>query len=223
MKTLTKDTRVLTYKLIKKKNKNTYFRFKHNYIEVSQSKYHSDSDILKLLNQNFDYYYDKLETLMKSTPNSNEIILEEQSYELVIAKGNKFNYEINNNQIIVTTKLTDISKIKYEIYKAHLKQMVSKINYDYSIILEGHGIKEVEIKYGYFKTKLGSYHRLSNIIKLNIVLAKTDIKYLYYVIMHEYAHTKVFNHSKDFYNLLIKLMPDYKYYDKNLKKLSILL
>ena len=58
-------------------------------------------------------------------------------------------------------------------------------------------------------------------VRVNIVLAKAEINYLYYVIMHEYAHTKVFNHSKDFYNLLEKLMPNYKYYDKNIKKLSI--
>ncbi|MCH5315350.1 MAG: M48 family metallopeptidase [Eubacterium sp.] len=38
-----------------------------------------------------------------------------------------------------------------------------------------------------------------------------------YVVVHELAHIKHHNHSKSFYNLIEKYMPDYKQREKLLK------
>jgi predicted metal-dependent hydrolase len=42
------------------------------------------------------------------------------------------------------------------------------------------------------------------------------------VIYHEYAHAIVFNHSKDFYNLLGEFMPNHRLYQKDLKRIAII-
>ena len=221
IKVLVIDNKELPYKIVVKNNKNTYIRFKDDHIEVSKSKHVSTKDVIKLMETNFDKYYNKFMTLQKSVPLENEIILEGKTYEIDLFKASKFSYVIHGDTVKIGTNKTDLEVIKKMVYKDYLSKMIELIKPKYETVLKEFKIAPREIKLGYFKTKFGSYHRLSDIIKLNIVLAKVDINYLYYVIMHEYAHTKVFNHSKDFYNLLEQLMPNYRYYDKNLKKISI--
>jgi predicted metal-dependent hydrolase len=38
-----------------------------------------------------------------------------------------------------------------------------------------------------------------------------------YVVVHELAHLVQMNHSKEFYNIIAKVLPDYKYRKKMLK------
>lgn len=221
VKSLIKNDQEIKYVIINKNNKNTYFRFKDNYLEISKAKYVTQTYILNYLYDNFDAFYLKYLKHLESIPNHNEIILEEKSYQLNIIENNKFSYLINGNKINVYSKYKDLEKIKKLIYKDHLKKMIDNINEDVKLVLKTNKIKERPIKLKYYKSKFGSYNRKKDEITLNIILAKANINYLYYVIMHEYAHTKEFNHSKSYYKVLKELMPNYIKYDKTIKKLSI--
>lgn len=222
IKYITKEGKQLPYLINNKNNKNSYFKFKPEYILVSKSRFHSEKKIIEILTLNFDKYYHKFMSINKHTPSNNEIILEGNTYQLIIInESNKFYYVIRDNELIVNTRSTDIDKIKHKIYKDYLEKMIERIRFEYTNVLTINKIKERKIILQFFKTKFGSYHKNIDIIKLNIALAKFEIDYLYYVIMHEYAHTKVFNHSSDFYNMLETLMPNYKIYDKKLKEVSI--
>lgn len=50
--------------------------------------------------------------------------------------------------------------------------------------------------------------------KREIILSKTlihkDIKYIEAIVLHEIAHLKYHNHSKEFYSYILSFMPDYK-------------
>ncbi|MDY0276883.1 MAG: DUF45 domain-containing protein [Acholeplasma sp.] len=221
IKYLIKDDKQIPYKIINKNNKNTYFKFKNGYLEISKSKFMNEEFVLNIVNGNFSKYYKKLSRVKEFTPKDDEIILEGRNYKLIINDGHKFSYEMYNDHIIVKTKITDNEQIKKKIYNQQLSEMLENINGEIKITLDNNDINVRPIKLGYFKTKFGSYHRDSDIIKINIILAKLDINHLKYVLLHEYAHTKVFNHSRDFYLVLEKLMPDYRNYDKNLKNVSI--
>ena len=48
-------------------------------------------------------------------------------------------------------------------------------------------------------------------------LANKDAKVIEYVVLHEMCHLKHMNHSKNFWNLVEKNMPEYKKYRKMLK------
>jgi predicted metal-dependent hydrolase len=48
-------------------------------------------------------------------------------------------------------------------------------------------------------------------ITFNTELIKTPIECIDYVIIHELCHLKEFNHSKNFYNLVSKFLPDWKH------------
>ena len=45
----------------------------------------------------------------------------------------------------------------------------------------------------------------------------TDEKIIDYVVVHELAHLIEMNHSKKFYEIIAKILPDYKYRKKLLK------
>lgn len=221
IKTIYENEKEINYIIVNKKNKNVYFRFKNSYLEVSKPKRISEKYIEEYLTNNFDKFYIKYNEHLKSIPNNDEIILEDKSYKLNIVYNKKFSYEINDNLIIVNTNLSDLNKIKIKIYEKHLEEMLDKINPQLLTVLKNNNIEERKIKLKYYKSKFGSYNKKYNEITLNVILAKVNINYLYYVLMHEYAHTIVFNHSKSFYQTLEKLMPNYKFYDKNMKNISI--
>lgn len=216
-----KNGKYLSYIIKTKNNKHTYFRIKDGYLEVSKSKYLSNSEIIKLIDNRFDDFYNRIKELEEKIIPENKIILENVNYDLELKIGSKKSYQINDLIITVTYPKEDYLKAKQWIYLEHLKVMLNRIHNKVKETLENNNIKVRKLKFGYYKSKFGSYHRMKDEITLNIILAKLDINFLYYVLMHEYAHTKVFNHSKDFYTLLQKLMSNYKHYDKKLKEIAI--
>jgi len=68
------------------------------------------------------------------------------------------------------------------------------------------------------KTKWGSANPSKNKITLNTALLYAPKELIEYVLIHELCHFYHLNHSKDFYNLLIKVMPDYKQKRKRLRE-----
>ena len=55
-------------------------------------------------------------------------------------------------------------------------------------------------------------------ISLNYKLMKLSPNLIDYVVVHELIHLIEFNHSKNFYDKLEKILPDYKFRQKELKK-----
>lgn len=76
-------------------------------------------------------------------------------------------------------------------------------------------VPELHIKY--LKSQWGNCYQKRNIITLNSRLAAFSEAVIRSVIYHEYCHFVYPNHSKDFYNLLSSVMPEWKKYDKELK------
>lgn len=60
-------------------------------------------------------------------------------------------------------------------------------------------------------------------ITLNSALIHTPLSCVEYVVLHELAHLKHFNHSKDFYTLLAQVCPDWKEQKTLLRKYSSVL
>ena len=67
------------------------------------------------------------------------------------------------------------------------------------------------------KTRFGSCSYKNN-INLNINLMNYDYDVIDYVIIHELVHTRVKNHSKDFWNEVEKYCPDYLKLRRRLKE-----
>ncbi len=154
-----------------------------------------------------------------------KIVLPNKIYEIVVfEKNNKAcNGVLKNNQIFLTIssnlcfqkKQTQISKIinallakeqtpqlKKKIYALNKKYFQEKIN---------------KISFKNQKSRWGSCSTKKNInISTKLLLAPDDV--LDYVCVHELAHLKEPNHSKAFWQVVEKVMPDYKDKKEWLKK-----
>lgn len=71
------------------------------------------------------------------------------------------------------------------------------------------GVKPTAVKITSAKTRFGSCSA-KNSLCFSLYLMRYPKKFIEYVVVHELAHTVHHNHSKSFYELVSKYMPDYK-------------
>jgi predicted metal-dependent hydrolase len=69
------------------------------------------------------------------------------------------------------------------------------------------------------KKRWGSYTPSGDIL-LNPDLIKYPSYCIDYVIIHEMCHAKYNDHSKDFYNLLSTILPDWEYRKRRLEEMD---
>jgi len=216
MKYIKKDERLLPYEIVIKKNKHTYFRIKDGYVLVTTNKKMKHL-VKSYLLDHFDSLYKKVERI-KVNIDENMLMLNGQTFLLEFYEG-LFRYTKLRDKIIVYGK--DLESAKKKIYLQEVKQMMVDIHPKVLKVIKNKGLTELPIIYKYLKSKFGSYHRKHDEITINTVLACYEPIYLEYVLFHEYAHKLVFNHSKDFYDILDTWMPGHKNIQKTLKKMAI--
>lgn len=73
-----------------------------------------------------------------------------------------------------------------------------------------YGVKYPLVKIRNMKSRWGSCQPQRGIITLNGKMIAAPREAIEYVVLHEFAHFIYPNHSKDFYKLVEKLMPDWK-------------
>ncbi len=96
-------------------------------------------------------------------------------------------------------RLEEIIKNKIEKYAKLLQETPNKVR-----------IKDIKYAWGSCSSNRN--------ITINQKLAKKDEKIIEYVVLHEMCHLKYMNHSKDFWSLVEKHLPEYKKYRKMLNK-----
>lgn len=124
----------------------------------------------------------------------------------------------------VCTKLEEISKSgrkeKEEAFYANEKYYRKEAEKKIPIIMEQMiaktGLEPKEYKLVNFKRAWGNCSN-KKLIKLNVKLIMYSDFAISYVCLHELCHLKYMNHSKQFWNLVKKFMPDYKLAEKELK------
>ena len=82
------------------------------------------------------------------------------------------------------------------------------------------GYSYKEIKYKKMKSRWGSCSSTKT-LTFNTELIKVTEKLIDYVIVHELAHLKHMNHSKDFHSLVESYLPNSKVYKNELKNIKI--
>ena len=125
--------------------------------------------------------------------------------EFVLSKMNwiRANYKAKNK-----VDVKDIKKRAQKILPQRLEEL-SKI----------HGLKYRKLRLTNAKKRWGSCSWQNN-INLNINLANLDHEIIDYVILHELCHTKIKNHSKKFWDLVLEKMPNALEVRKRLKKIA---
>ena len=97
----------------------------------------------------------------------------------------------------------DITKEQIYILNEKIKNYIKK----YEELLN---VKVVNFSLRKMKTLWGSCTYKKNTIRFNKNLANKNDKFIEYIVLHEMTHILVPNHSKKFYEIIKKYMPDYK-------------
>lgn len=91
-----------------------------------------------------------------------------------------------------------------------MKRFPDEIKRVYERMRQDYMIPYPTLKIRKMKTRWGSCMTKKHVITLNVNILHYDLKFLEYVTIHEFAHFIQPNHSKQFYYVIEKYMPDYK-------------
>ncbi len=103
-----------------------------------------------------------------------------------------------------------------DFYKHQAKLFIPPLFTQYAKTMN---LKPKQLSFRNNKGRWGSCSYKNN-ISLNINLMKAKEEEIVYVIVHELAHIKHKNHSKTFYDLVERYLPNYKLLEKGLKKIQ---
>lgn len=96
-----------------------------------------------------------------------------------------------------------------EEFKEIVEKYVNELVKQTGLVPNKITIKQIKYAWGSCSSKKN--------ITINLELIKYSEQAIRYVILHELCHIKYMNHSKDFWNLVEKYMPDYKQVKKEFK------
>lgn len=219
MNYITHNNYTIPYKIAKKNNKNTYFYFKRDgYIQINLSRHQTEKDALKYIRQNIHIFAHRLEknrVIPSLNPKMFHVFGIEYDYEITNTSTVVFNSEIN--AYLLPTTDTKSEEVKL-FYKRTMLTYLEELSKKY----ESNGyvdISDIKLQTRYTKTRHGSCNARLRKININLHLVQYDKVYTEYVFLHEIAHLKHQNHSKDFYSLLEKLLPNYKKVRQELKEI----
>ncbi len=199
----TKNNLEWSIEIIRKNNKNIYFRFKDDLIlYVTCPIFLSKESIRQLLEENEEKLikmYDKM--LEKNKDNDLFLYLGKKYYIKVDESKEKVEFEDN----FVYTKNLEMLK---EFYQKRVREVLeSEMNIAKKCFKN---LPEFSLKFRNMKTRWGVCNRGKMTVTLNTELLKKDIELIDYVIIHELCHFFEGNHSKNFWNLVGQAYPNYK-------------
>ena len=144
-----------------------------------------------------------------------------KSYNLILEESASNSYFIGEEDITFYLNDVNNSEIKQNIYNTLLKNTASVV---FPRLIEEcyQPFKTIcktvpNLKIKDLKSQWGNCYHKRNLITLNLRLSVYDLNVIKSVVYHEYCHFVHQNHSKDFYNLLSKVYPNWKACDKILK------
>ena len=162
-----------------------------------------ENHILEFLEKNLEWLR-KTSAKIKaknSAKNENQVEFLGGSYELIIDK-NASSVSIELFSIKAASK-ADFRRFCDEKAKELLNASIAHF-----APLIARPINHISFKH--MRTRWGSCNKAKGYINLNLDLITKKKEFIEYVVLHELAHLVHANHSKDFYALISKHMPDYK-------------
>ena len=195
----------------KRSNKNTYLRVKEDLnIYITTNYYTSLKEIEKIIKNNIN----SIEKMSKRQEKKQE--KEEKFYYL----GKEYDIVYLNCKGIILGADKVLIERGFNVDKWFLNEAKKVFKEELEKIYD---IFPLEIPYPLLtirkmKTRWGVCNVRVKRVTLNLELIKKDIKYLDYVIAHELSHLIHPNHSKEFWSLVEKVIPNYKLLRKEMRE-----
>lgn len=200
----------MNYKIIRSKRKSIGITVRDNEVVVRAPRYLSDAEIRLELKEHQIWINEKLRQ------NENRLLMAENFRE-------RGKFLLLGRELSV--RLTEGRKISVygdEISIGQEGNIDLFLKKEFSHIIEdmvegwGHINKPTSITYRRQRTIWGSCTSKGK-INLNINLVKAPIDVIEYIYIHELVHLEIRNHSKDFWDRVETLLPDYRLAKKWLK------
>ncbi|MBU0925929.1 M48 family metallopeptidase [bacterium] len=185
---------IVTVKLENKKNiKHCYLRILNSdLIQIRANKYFTIFDAKELINRKKDWIEASILKMRKKLINDDEFLFLGEVKKLE-------EYQIKNIDIFYKNEIKKILPSKVEEFSKKMNLFPTSISYRKN------------------KRTWGSCNH-KNGLNFNILLMKFPIEIMEYVIVHELAHIKHKNHSRDFWSLVAIYCPNYKEVEKLFKR-----
>lgn len=206
------DNREYTVNIIRKNNKNTYLRVKKdNVIEVTTSYFATNKQIIKLIRNNEQAIIRMQEKLQKREERQEGFYYLGKLYQIILVPTFE-EMEWTDNQIFVN-KMETLNKW---LVKETKRTFEERLNIIYPLFQED--IPYPTLKIRKMTSRWGVCNRVKKTVTLNSELIKYGIEQIDYVIVHELSHFVHFDHSKAFWETVVKYCPNYKRIRKSLKE-----
>ncbi len=146
---------------------------------------------------------------------ANKRVSQKTVEEFILSKGN------------FVLKALDKCRQREEMpkYQYHSEDEVRKVIVDLCDkaypYFEKRGVGYPMIKFRRMVSQWGNCRSKNGILTFNVNLMFAPLECIEYVVVHEFTHFLVPNHSKAFYDELAKVMPDWKMRRDKIKKISI--
>lgn len=218
------NNKKIKYELNIKNVKNLNLRIKPDgTISVSVNNKISQERINLFLTEHSDFIFNalkKYEEISKNKPEENKLITGEKikilgiERNLIIEKDSKNNVFCDKDYFVLTVKNPDDFELKQKIIEKWKKEQAIKLITEICEAMYPYFKKYVsvfpQLKFRKMTSRWGSCQPQKNILTFNTLLIEAPVECIEYVVAHEFTHFLEANHSKNFYNKLEKIMPDWK-------------
>lgn len=205
------DKNIYEVVVVRKSNKNIYIRVKEDMkIYVSCNTITPNIVIKKVLDDNVNSLRKMINIEKKKLETKDKFFYLGKNYDIIFLSSVDSTY-IEGNAIISKNKETLEKWLKEETLRVFDERYVIIFN------KFKENITSPILKIRDMKTRWGVYNRRNHTITLNSKLIELEVEKIDYVIVHELSHIIHFNHSKDFWSLVGKYVPEYKRIRKEMK------
>ena len=224
MRTVLFHGREITYRLTRKPVKNVNLRVKADgSIAVSANTRVSEARIDTFVLKNAERILQAAETLKQrsdrqkhaiSLVTGEEICLFGTGYRLEVFLGEQNRMRKRESYLLMETRDPEDAALKQAIFDRFLKETATEtfeeLLQEYYPLFQKDCGSLPHLRVRSMKTRWGSCTPQNNSITLNLRLAFAPLSCSRYVLLHEYCHFRVPNHSDDFYRELSGVCPAWK-------------
>ena len=200
---------IIHVEVIRKRNKNIYFRFKDGVMYVTCNRLVSLNEINRLIKQNEKSLLKMYEKEVKKAEKDLRFYYLGKEYTVVYDESLK-GVSIDDDMIYTKNAKTLSNWLKKECERV-FKEEIEKVIEDF------YNIPPFSLRIRKMSTRWGVNNVTKRIITLNSELIKKDVTLIDYVIVHELCHFYEANHSKKFWYQVSLRYPDYSKARKELR------